>query len=783
LRGEYENGYFERMLDLGGPDGACLGEKMIDSTKGEHDARSTNRPDGHSSEMAAAMVMSDGEGREGDAGDGEAFVRNRVTTASAEQSYRNKVLSLTLEVNDLTRQLNQTRAELQQLQQAQHIILASAGYRFLRGIQARLQRLLPANTRRGKFYGYCRRGLSLWLRQGTWTVLRKSFTKLTSRLFKIRRGANDIGSHKSEAVNPRESEYQKWIDMVEPWDLADAARNADSLEYRPLISILMPAYNVDRRLLEAALRSVKEQLYDNWELCVCDDASTNPDVRATLLEAARQDPRIKLVFAEKNGGIAAASNRALDLATGAFVAFLDNDDELAPHALYQAAKLLNNYPDADVLYSDEDKMDMTGRRYDVFLKPDWSPDLMLSCNYLCHLTVLRTSCVREIGGFRPALDGSQDYDLLLRVIERTKKIHHIPKVLYHWRACPGSTASAPAAKMYAHLAARKALQEHLDRCGVAAKVTEGCGLGRWRIRYRIQDDPRVCIIVPSGGKVDLLAQNIKAVVGNTDYRNFEFLIIDNSTGEQVQSYFSTIAKLWPRSRYLDCRGLPFNFSAFNNQAVRLVQAPLLLFLNDDTIPINSGWLEAMLEHAQRPEVCAVGCKLLYANGTIQHAGVVMGLSQNCDHVFKNMPGDPSNFGYFDLANMIRNVSAVTGACLMTRRDVFWEVGGFDEVQLPTAIQDIDLCLKMRARGYLVIYTPHARLFHLESQSKREAENFPESSEVSYMKLRWADVIAHDPYYHPNLTRTGYDCSLETLDLRKYAPEALSPSSNIAKRAA
>jgi O-antigen biosynthesis protein len=729
---------------------------MIDITKGEHDACRTKRPDGHSGEM---------------------------TTANAEQSYRKKTLSLTFEVNELTRQLKHTRAELQHLQQEQSMILASASYRFLDGIQVWLQRLLPANTRRGKFYGYCRRGVSLWLDQGAWTVLRKSFTKLASRLFKSRRGAIDVGSHKSEAVKPRESEYQKWIDIVEPWDLANAARHAGSLEYRPLISILMPVYNVDRSLLEAALRSVKEQFYDNWELCICDDASTNSDVRTILLEAARRDPRVKLVFAEKNGGIAAASNQALDLATGAFVAFLDNEDELAPHALYQAAKLLNNYPDADVLYSDEDKMDVTGRRYDVFLKPDWSPDLMCSFDYLCRLTVLRTSCVREIGGFRPDLDGSHDFDLLLRIIERTKKIHHIPTVLYHERACPGSTPSSPAAKMYAHLAARTALQEHLDRCGIAAKVTEGCRLGRWRIQYKIQGDPRVCIIVPSGGKVDLLDQNIKAVAGNTDYRNFEFLIIDNSKGEQVQSYFATIVKLWPRSRYLDCRGLPFNFSALNNQAVRMVQAPLLLFLNDDTIPINSGWLEAMLEQAQRPEVGAVGCKLLYASGTIQHAGVVMGLSQNCDHVFKNMPGDPSHTGYFDLPHVIRNVSAVTGACLMTRRDVFCEVGGFDEVHLPIAFQDIDLCLKMRARGYLVIYTPHAQLFHLESQSKGEAEKIPESSEVSYMQQQWADVIAHDPYYHPNLTRTDHDCSLEMLDLRKHAPGTFSSASNIAKRAA
>jgi GT2 family glycosyltransferase len=721
------------------------------------------------------------EVREGAAESTGAFLPYRLTDAGAEQYYRKRVMSLTFEVSELRRQLCHTQDALLLAQHEQSLLRSSASFRIVHGMQSRMQRLVPANSRRGRLFAYCRRGAVLWIKQGSLAALRKIFSKLTSRVRRLGRGTEEVGDPEIEAVLPPKSEYQEWIEMVEPRELAEAAHHAGSLAYRPLISIVMPAYNVDRNLLQAAIQSVKEQFYDNWELCICDDGSTNPDVRPTLLEAARQDPRIKVDYAEENRGIAVASNRALALASGEFMALLDADDQLTPHALYQVAKLLNVHSDADVIYSDEDKVDMTGRRYDPFLKPDWSPDLMRSCNYLCHLTVLRTSRVREVGGFRPGMEGSQDYDLFLRLLEKTKTIHHIPKVLYHWRACPSSTASAPAVKMHAHVAARVALQEHLQRCGIAAKVTEGCALGRWRIQYKIQGDPRVCIVLPTGGNLDLLDQCIKSIVGITDYRNYEFLIIDNSKDEHVQTYLPTVAKLWPRSRCLDRRGMPFNFSALNNQAVNIADAPLVLFLNDDTVPINAEWLEAMVEHAQRPEVGAVGCKLLYASGDIQHAGVAMGIADNCDHVFKHMSGDPSRTGYFDLPHIIRNVSAVTGACLMTRRDVFREVGGFEELHLPVAFQDIDFCLKLRAKGYLNIYTPHARLYHLECQTK--VEKVPNPAEVGYMHRQWGHVIAHDPYYHPNLTRMRTDCSLELLDIRLHALGRTSTASSIVARAA
>lgn len=742
--------------------------------------------------------MSRRDGPEKTAENGKALALSRLSAGTVEAFYPKRVALLTIEVSELTQELALTRAALQHVQREHITLLASPVYRVLQRMQARLRRVLPPDTRRGKLYRYCRRGMAVWLDQGSRAVVRKIVKKLASRVFGLRRrviGAT-ARTHEKEvdsfALLPsvagangllsNRSEYEQWIDLFEPRDLREAATQAESLAYRPLISVIMPVYNVDRDLLQAAVQSVLEQPYVNWELCICDDASPNPEVRETLLEAARQDPRIKVEFAEKNGGIAAASNRALALASGEFVAFLDHDDQLSPHALYEVAKLLNSRPDADVIYSDEDKMDAAGqRRYDAFLKPDWSPDLLLSCNYLCHLMVLRTSRVREVGCFRTGVEGSQDYDLLLRIIERTTAIHHIPKVLYHWRACPSSTASAPAVKMYAHVAARAALQEHLERCGTAAKVTEGCTLGRWRVQYKIQGDPRVCIVLPTGGNIGLLDQCIKAVVGNTDYRNFEYLLIDNSKSDKVQSYFPTIARLWPRSRCLDRRGQPFNFSRLNNQAAEMVEAPLMLFLNDDTVPINSGWLEAMVEHAQRPEVGAVGCKLLYGNGTIQHAGVVMGVSANCDHVFKHMPGEETNVGYFHLAHMTRNVSAVTGACLMARREVFQEVGGFEEIRLPVAFQDIDLCLKMRAKGYRIIYTPHARVFHLECQTK--AEKIPDPAEVHYMQTLWAEVIAHDPYYHPNLSRFRLDYSLSVRELQQRAARTSAAAATVMARAA
>jgi GT2 family glycosyltransferase len=565
------------------------------------------------------------------------------------------------------------------------------------------------------------------------------------------------GTVRVDNATPRKSEYERWMEMFEPRELAEATAHAGTLAYRPLISLIMPVYNTDPNLLERAIQSVRQQAYAQWELCICDDGSTLPEVRRSLATAVEHDSRIKVVHSEQNEGIAAASNQALAVASGEFVALLDHDDELAPHALYQAAKLLNRHPETDLIYSDEDKIDVTGRRYEPFFKPDWSPDLMLSCNYLCHLTVLRAGLVREVGGFQSAYDGSQDYDLFLRVLEKTSAVQHLPKILYHWRAVSTSTAAGPSVKMTAHAAARLALQDHLARQNIAAEVEAGCSLGRWRVKYALPEQPGVSIIIPTGGNIPLLEQCIQGLLEKTGYRPFELVLVDNSRSDAVQGLFARTTQRWAKCRYLDCRNQSFNYSRLNNLAVQATNEPLLLFLNDDTVPINPDWLEAMVEQGQRPEVGAVGAKLLYFDNTIQHAGVVMGIYGNSAHAFKNMPADERNPIYFDLPHVIRNCTVVTAAGLLMRREVFNQVGGFEEIHLPVAFQDVDLCLKVREQGYRIVYTPHARLYHYEAKTK--AERIPNPYEIRYMQQKWAHVIAHDPYYNPNLTRLREDYGL------------------------
>jgi GT2 family glycosyltransferase len=421
-------------------------------------------------------------------------------------------------------------------------------------------------------------------------------------------------------------------------------------------------------------------------------------------------------------------------------------------------RLIQTYPDADMIYSDEDKIDVANRRYEPFFKPDWSPDLFLSCNYLNHLTVLRTTMLNLSGGFRLGYEGSQDYDLFLRVIAHTQHIYHIPKVLYHWRAAPTSTASDLNAKPQAHVAARRALQAHLSQTHISGEVEEGITTGRWRLRYLIRDNPVVSIIIPTA-QVQRIKDCLTALQINTNYSNYEIIVVDNSQTSDVASLVSTFDSQKQGIKLLDCRGQPFNFSKINNLAVQSSQGPLVLFLNDDVQPITPEWLIAMVEHAQRAEIGAVGAQLLYSDGTFQHAGVVLGISEGAGHALKYLPAQPQVHTYFDFGNVIRNCSAVTCACLMTRRAVFLEVGGFDEDHFPVAFQDVDLCLKIGQKGYRIIYTPYARLYHYESQTKSAANKIPSSSEVHYLQNKWKDVIATDPFYNPNLSRTREDFSL------------------------
>jgi GT2 family glycosyltransferase len=553
-----------------------------------------------------------------------------------------------------------------------------------------------------------------------------------------------------------EDSYAEWIRSFEQRDAEALSRRLKSFSEPPLISIIVPVYKTNPKLLQRMIESVIVQSYPHWELCLADDGSHSAELEALMGDYSRRDSRIRATFRGECGGISAASNTALGLTSGAWVGLLDHDDELAPDALFYTADAITASPWVDVIYSDEDKITEGGYRYEPFFKPDWSPDLLLSENYICHFLVFRKSLLDRTGVFRSECDGSQDHDLILRLTEISRSIHHIPRVLYHWRSTPTSTASSLTAKSYAVAAAERALADHLRRTCEQATVEPGLHTGFWRVRYAIPEGSRVSIIIASGGKCDVLKANLESLKTRTTYSHYEVVVIDNSRAPDVERYVRSASAPISNIRYIDWRDKPFNFSAINNAAARQCDCPLLLFLNDDTSVVEPGWLTAMVELAVRPEVGAVGAKLLFPGGKIQHAGVILGMFGNCGHAFKGLDGTQQY--YFNLPDVIRNVSAVTGACLMTRAETFWKVGGFDEDKLPVAFQDVDLCLKMSRAGYRVLYTPHAVLTHHESMSKTPDDLIPNPREVAAMQSTWRDAIASDPYYSPNLSLTKEDYS-------------------------
>jgi GT2 family glycosyltransferase len=555
------------------------------------------------------------------------------------------------------------------------------------------------------------------------------------------------------------SDYARWIAEFEDRDDRLIGFAMRGFRLRPVVSVLLPVYQTPPAILRNAIDSVIAQSYSNWELCIADDHSQSAEVETILQSYARQDPRIKVSFRASNGGISAASNAALNLASGEFVALLDHDDELVQDALYWAVEAINRRPETDLLYSDEDKIDEAGGRYDPFFKPEWSPDLLLSENYIAHFLVCRRELMTEVGGFCSKYDGSQDYDLILRLTEKTGNILHIPRILYHWRASATSTASVADQKSYAAEAAHRALRDHLERRGIEARVVPGLIAGRWRVRYVMPTEPAVSIIIAAGGKLEALRSNLKSLLAKTDYQNYEIVVIDNSKRGEIEGLAKDFSAEFPRRvRYIDWRQKPFNYAVINNEAARQCSSPLLVFLNDDTEVIAGDWLTAMAELASRTEVGCVGAKLLYPEGRIQHAGVVMGVFENCGHAFKGL--DAHRQHYFDLPDVIRNVSAVTGACLATKARLFQEVGGFDEEKFPVAFNDVDLCLKIGQKGYRVLYTPHAVLYHHEAFSKTAKDLVPHPNEVEAMRTKWKDVIEADPFYSPNLTRSAEDYSLK-----------------------
>jgi GT2 family glycosyltransferase len=561
----------------------------------------------------------------------------------------------------------------------------------------------------------------------------------------------------------RLDDYARWIKKNENWNIEKITEEIKNFKYNPKISIITPVYNIDAKWLDKCIKSVKNQFYENWELCLHDDASTKKETIRCLKKWKKvKDKRIKISFGKINQHISGASNEALKLATGEFVALLDNDDELSPNALYENVKTLNENPQIDFIYSDEDKIDIREKRSTPFFKPDWSPDLFLSMMYTCHLGVYRKKIIDQIGSFRKGYEGSQDYDLVLRFIEKTKpkNIFHIPKILYHWRTIAGSTSDDLNSKSYAHIAAKKSLVDYLKRNEIEGEILDGKLQSRYRIKRKIKNNPKISIIIPFKDKTDILKKCVDSIFEKTDYKNFEIILVDNQSKDiEMKNYLKTLENN-PLVKIIHYNK-PFNYSAINNYAVKKISSEYVLFLNNDTEIISKEWLGCMVEHIQRADVGAVGAKLLYPDNTVQHAGVIMGIGWIAGHAFKLMPSNSTI--YFTQLQVIKNYSAVTGACLLTKKRIFEEIGGFDENNLAIAYNDVNLCLNIREKGYLIIYTPYAELYHYESLSRESDEDSkftnPERykkfiAECDYMRNHWLKYIENDPYYNPNLTKTG-----------------------------
>jgi glycosyltransferase involved in cell wall biosynthesis len=518
----------------------------------------------------------------------------------------------------------------------------------------------------------------------------------------------------------------------------------------------MPVYNTPERLLRGAIESVRAQLYANWELCVADDASTAPHISEVLREFATLDSRIKVVRREVNGHIAAATNSALDLAIGEFVALMNHDDLLPEHALYEVATELEAHPEADIVYTDEDQMDADGRRSNPYFKTDWNPDLLLGHNLINHLCVYRRAVVEKVGRLRQGFEGCQDYDLALRVASITvaDRIRHIPAILYHWRRNSGSKILSEASLERCAAAAREAIRDHLKWHSVVASVVAAPSVASWtRVVRRVpHPEPLVSLIVPTRDRSELLGRCAEGILNRTDYVMMELLVADNGSREAETQVLLDQLRTDSRVRIVECHG-SFNYSAINNRTVLEARGDVVVLLNNDVDVITPCWLREMVSQALRPEIGAVGAKLLYPDGRVQHAGVVLGVGGVSGHFCHLASREDS--GYFGQLGLVRNVSAVTGACLAVRRNLYLEIGGLDETNLPVAYNDVDFCLRIRERGLRNLWTPFAVLYHVESVSRGSdltPDNLPRfENEIAYMKRRWGSELATDPFYNPNFS--------------------------------
>lgn len=580
-------------------------------------------------------------------------------------------------------------------------------------------------------------------------TLHPSYGRKQIRLYRDRKIVN----------KKRYDEYIEWFGKHTPTaeQLSEQKEQSKKFRYRPLISILLPTYNTNPEYLRICIDSVLAQSYDNWELCISDDNSTNEQTKHVVREYVKKYDNITATFRKKNGHIAESSNTALTMAKGEYISLLDHDDMLAPNALFEAVNVINKHPEVELIYTDEDKIDQENNHIEPFFKPDWSPDFMNSCNMVTHFATMKTSTMKKVGGFTPGTQGAQDWDLFLKIATQTDNIYHIPKILYHWRKSETSTAMNAGSKPYAYVNQKRVIRDSVKQRKENASIDAHIALGFWRKKYVIPNNPLVSIIIPTKDNFTYIKNCVESIIEDTTYPYFEIVIVDTgSTDKRVKDFYKKLTSGLESVTIVNYKK-KFNFSDACNQGAKASRGEYLLFLNNDTKVITHDWIQALLEHAQRPEIGMVGPKLLFEDKTIQHAGIVLSERDIAFHPFYGEDQRVDIFTYIYTAN-IRNVSAVTAACSMVSRKKFDEVGGFDP-KLRVTYNDVDLNLKLRKKGYYNLYTPYAELFHYESKSvgrinTRERDSTELQEAQNEMRKRWGDYLKRDPFYNDNFEQFG-----------------------------
>ena len=563
-----------------------------------------------------------------------------------------------------------------------------------------------------------------------------------------------------ERFEEREVEYQEWYEKNKPSEEELARQRKKKWKEPVTISVLVPAYRTPEVFLRQMIESVLNQTYPHLELCIADGSGENISVEKVVKEYQEKDQRVRYQRLEKNEGIAGNTNAAIRMATGDYLALFDHDDLLAPNALFEVASTIEK-DKADVVYTDEDKVTSDLKEhFQPHFKPDFNPDLLCSNNYICHLFVVKRSLALKLGQ-DPAYDGAQDYDFIFRCTEEAEKIVHIAKILYHWRVHQASTADNPTSKMYAFDAGKRAIEAHLQRIGAKAEVSHTKDLGFYRVKYQVQGNPKVSIVIPNKDEKETLKKCLESIWQKTTYSNYEIILVENnSTTREIRDYYQELdGKNGVRVVYWDKE---FNYSAINNFGISYAKGEYILCLNNDITVISPEWMEELLANCQRPEVGIVGARLYYPDNTIQHAGIVLGMGGCAGSLFVGLAR--SRGGYLHKAALQQDLSAVTAACFMVKKEAFEKVGGFEE-KLAVAFNDVDFCLKVRHAGYLVVYDPYAELYHHESKTRgyenTEAKKRRFQEEIEYMRCHWMPDILRDPYYNENLSLKASDYSLRS----------------------